>query len=131
MDHGLGNVQTLLVVAHQPSPADHPAEGPSDDPPTRDRREPDLLIGSPYDLDDKIEEHCFVQKSGPVVGTIGKQVLEPGPAFAEAIQDELSTGAVRNVGCCEVHHEQSPVRIDGDVPLAANDLLAAVLATRQ
>ena len=45
MDHGFGDVETPLVIAYQPPPADHPAEGPFDDPPTRDHLEPDLLVG--------------------------------------------------------------------------------------
>ena len=105
MDHGLGNVQTLFVIAHQPSPADYPAEGSFYDPLTRDQLEPDLLIGPPYDLDDKTKERRFIHRPGPIVGTVGEQVLKSGPAFADAFQDELSTGAVGHIGRCEVHHE--------------------------
>ena len=31
VDHGLGNVDLLLVILHQTVPADHPAEGAFDD----------------------------------------------------------------------------------------------------
>ena len=48
MDHRLGDVETLLVIAYQPPPADHSAEGPFDHSLAWDHREPDLLIGPPH-----------------------------------------------------------------------------------
>ena len=42
----------------------------------------------------------------------------------------MCAGAVRDVGGCQIDHQQSPLRVDRDMPLAADDLLSGVIAAR-
>jgi hypothetical protein len=54
-------------------------------------------------------------------------VFDPRPAFADAIQDGLSSGAVGDVGGSQVDHQQPAIGIDRDMTFAANNLLARVV----
>src|SRR3974390_276293 len=57
-------------------------------------------------------------------------MLHPRPAFADRVEDRLRSGAVRDIGGCQIDHQQPPVRIDRDMALSANDFLSGVVATR-
>jgi len=86
-------------------------------------------IGPFDDFDGEVEEGGLVHELGAVVGAIGEQVLEPGPALAHAVEDHLRAGAVRDVGGGEVDHQQTTVGVDGDMLLASDDLLASVITS--
>lgn len=66
VDHGLGDVEALFVVAHQASPSGKPAEGAFDDPASRQHLEPRLGIDPPHDFDDEVEEGGLVNELRPV-----------------------------------------------------------------
>ena len=57
-------------------------------------------------------------------------MFHPWPAFADRIEDRLRSGAVGDVGGRQIDHQQPPVGVDRDMALAADDLLAGVIAAR-
>jgi len=89
VDHGFGDVKPLFVVAHQAAPTDHPAKSALYHPAARDHGKAGLGVRTADDLDDKVEESYPVHQPGAIAGTIGKEVLRPGPTLADAVQDQL------------------------------------------
>lgn len=85
-NHGFGDVDALLVVAYEASPAGHPSKASLDHPAPRQNLEAGLGVGAADHLDDKVEEGGLVHQPEPVVGTVGEQVLDPGPALANAVE---------------------------------------------
>ena len=85
VDHGLGYVEALLVVPNEAAPAHHPAEGSLDDPSPRQHLETLLVVGSPDDFDYKLKKGRLVHQRQPVVGAIGEEMLDPGPACADGV----------------------------------------------
>jgi putative hemolysin len=75
-------------------------------------------------LGDEVEKGRLIHELGPVIGAVGEQVLEPGPPPADRIQDRLGTGAVRDPGRDQVHHQQAPIGVHGDMALPPDHLLA-------
>jgi hypothetical protein len=71
VDHGLGDVETLLKVANEAPPADQPPEGSLDDPSARQRLESGLAVDAADDLDHEVEERRLVEQLGTVVGWRG------------------------------------------------------------
>ena len=56
VDHGFGDVDALLVVAHEPAPAGHPGEGALHDPAPRQHGEAGLTLDAADNLDDEVFE---------------------------------------------------------------------------
>lgn len=128
MNHGLGHVYALLVVAHQASPSREPTEGAFDDPTTRQHLEARLFVDAADDLDDELVEGGLIHELRAVVRAVGEQMLEPRPAFAHRVQDHLCPGAIRYVGGREVEQQQPTVGVYGDMALPFHGLLARVEA---
>src|SRR3972149_5866883 len=97
-------------------------------PAARQYLEAGLAVDAADDLDDEVLEFGLVHEFGPVIGAVSEEMLDPGPAAADRMQDELGAGAVGDVGRGQVDHEQTPVGIDGDVPFAPDHLLSRVIA---
>src|SRR6185437_11801041 len=129
VDHGFGTIDTLLIVADETAPSGHPSEGAFYDPATWKDFEAFGRIGPSNDLDGEVEEGCLVHEPGAVVGAIGKEMLEPWPTFADAVEDHLGAGAVGDIGSGEVDHKQAAIGVHGDVALAPDDLLAGVVTS--
>ncbi len=68
------------------------------------------------------------EAAGSVVGAIGEQMLDPGPALADGIEDRLRPCAVGDIGRGQVDHQEAAIGIDRDMPLAADRLLGGVVA---
>ena len=54
LDHGLGDIETLFIVAHQMAPPGHPTKGARDDPALWQNLEPGLFVGPSDDLEDEV-----------------------------------------------------------------------------
>src|SRR5580698_8709780 len=86
-DHGFGDVEALLVVAHEAAPAGHPAEGAFDDPAAWQDFEARVFVAPTHDFDGEVEKGGLVHELEPIIGTVSEQMLHPGPALTDAIQD--------------------------------------------
>ena len=122
------DVEAGFVVAHQFAPARHPAERALHHPAPGQHLEARLSIAPAHDLKDEIPEHGLVEQLGAGVRPIGKQVLQPWPLLAYAVQNELRARAVRHVGWGEVQHQQASIRVDDNVPLASDRLPGGIVA---
>ncbi len=130
VDHGLGDVEALLVVSHEASPAHHPSEGSLYDPSTGQDMEA-LGAFDPADhLDDEVEEGGLVHQRSPIIGAVGKEMFDPGPALADRVENRLAAGRVRDVRRRQIDQKQPAIGIYGNVTLAADDLLGRVEAAR-
>src|SRR5439155_7083451 len=123
----MGYVDPLLVIPDQTPPSDHPAEGAFDDASAWQDREALLVVGAADDLDDEVEIAGLVHEFEPVIGAVREEVLDPGPALADALEDRHRARTVGDVGAGEVDHQQSPVGIDRVMPLVPDDLLAGIV----
>lgn len=92
-DHGVRDVDALLVIADEAAPACHPSER---------ALEASLIIGPGNDLDDEVEVSGLVHQFRPVIGAVGEEMLHPRPSLADGVQDRLGAGAVGDIGGGEV-----------------------------
>lgn len=85
----------------------------------------DDLQGPGADLGDVCGEHRSL------IGGIGEDALDEGEAAARApIEDESRAITVLHIGRMDDDVQQEAERVDEDVPLAARDLLARIVALR-
>ena len=55
-------------------------------------------------------------------------MLQPRPALAHTVQDDLGPGAVGEIGGRQIDHQKAAVGVDSDVALATHDLLARIVS---
>ena len=96
LDRGLGDVDALLVIAHQTSPPHHPAKGSLNGPAPGQNLEALLTLHLADDLDDEVEEGRLVHELAAILGAVDEEMIEPRPALADGVQDHPRAGGVRN-----------------------------------
>lgn len=129
-DEGFRDIGSLLEIADEASVLDQPGEGPLDDPAARQRLE---ARQGAWSLDDGQREIglllCPIDEFSGVTA-IGKYGLHEAPQGARGAQQRLGTVAVLYGGGLDLDREQTTVSVGQDMPLAARDLLACVVAAR-
>src|ERR1039457_6503848 len=124
--HGLVVSGPAFVVADQPAVPQQPAEGALDDPSAAD----DLEAGLVAALDDLQGEagglfHPDGQRLA-VIAAVGPHDLQGGQGVQQADGQELSPGAVADLGAGDHDRQQPALGVDGGVPASAVDFLPAV-----
>ena len=130
VDHRFaGGRKHFVVLAHSTIPAD-PCEGALHDPAFGQHRKADDRVGTFDDV-----QRPTAERFGPFdqlarVAAIGPDFFQSRINAAKFLEHELRPVAVLHVR--RVYHDgqNQPQRIDNDVPLAAVDLLARVVAAR-
>lgn len=128
MDHGVGDIEALLIVAHEPAPARHPAERALDHLASRIHLGAFLTRELAHDADGEVLVGRQARKLATVVGAVSEQVAQPGPAVANGLEDEFGPGRVLNVGRARFDHQQASTRIDRNVALASPGSLGRIVA---
>ena len=130
MGHSFGDIYTGFVVSHEAAPSCHTSKGSFNDPSPRQDLEACLFVGTPANLDDKVQEGSLVHELPPVVGAVGEEVLQPWSVLADSIEEHLRSCGIGDIGGGHVDHQQPTIGIDSNMALAANDLLSRIVAAR-
>src|ERR1039458_6633027 len=124
--HGLVVSGPAFVVADQPAVPQQPAEGALDDPSAAD----DLEAGLVAALDDLQGEagglfHPDGQRLA-VIAAVGPHDLQGGQGVQQADGQELSPGAVADLGAGDHDRQQPALGVDGGVTAPPVDFLPAM-----
>lgn len=106
VDHCLGDVEALLVISHQASPAHYPSEGSLHNPTTGQDVETCGAFDPADHLDDEVEEGGLVHQHCPIIGTVGKEMFDPGPALADGRY--LAASSRASEAACEIASNHDP-----------------------
>src|SRR5688500_6278985 len=131
VDEGNGAAGIALEVFSQPSTSADPGESAFDDPALGEDDEA-ISCDALDDFDLPGSGLCDggVQAC-PLVVAIGEDALDVREAAAGApIEDQLGAIAILHIGRMHNNVQEETERVDEDVPLAALDLLARVIARR-
>ena len=126
MDDSGGHIEALFIIAYEPTPVRHPAKGAFDDRAPRKVRGRVLVRQFVDDLHDEVQEGCLVVELAALVGAIGQQMLDLGPAPLERLKHFDGTGRFGDVGRRQTHHGRSAVSINSDVALAPGRSLGRI-----
>src|SRR3712207_264781 len=96
------------------------------------RRQPDAVQARPPVLGDHQGPAEGERQPGfqPLVGAVGPEQREPRELRGEVLEQQLGAAPVVHVGRVHLGLQQVALRVDQHLPLAAGDLLAAVVAAR-
>ena len=127
-DHRLGHLGQLLVVLGEAAPSSEPAERPLDHPPARENGEAGGARDAPHDDQRQAEEEAGEQDGHTIVDAVGEHGPKPAIQRLDPPQQVACPVGVLDVGRVDDDPEQQPRGIDGDVALAAFDLLGRIVA---
>ena len=82
MNHCLRDVDPLLAIPNEALPTHHPTESRLDGSGPGEHLEAWLLVGAANELEAENLIGCGIHKTGAVVSTISKRMLEPEPSLA-------------------------------------------------
>jgi hypothetical protein len=125
--HRLGHLGHLLVVLGEAAPSAEPAERPRDHPPARENGEAGGARDAPHE-----DQRQAAEETGARDGhTIGDAVGEHGPKPATQRLDPpqqvpCPVGVLDGGRVDDDPEQQQPRGLDGDVALAAFDLLGRI-----
>ncbi|MCY1364198.1 hypothetical protein D9M69_509930 [compost metagenome] len=81
-----------------------------------------------HNLHHKIQRRRLVHQRSTVVCPVGKEMLQAWPALLQCLKNRDGSRAISNVCRRQVHHQQPPICIHGNMPLAPDDLLRSIVA---
>lgn len=127
-DHGFGDVGAFLIVFGQTAPPSEPPEGSFDQPAAGN--EDEAATGDTPDDDQRQPE----QKAGedhrhPIVDAVGEDGAQPAVEPLDPRQQRSGAVGVLDVGGVDEDPGEEARGVDGDVTLAALDLLGRVKAS--
>ena len=120
----------LIIACQSPISAD-PCQRPLDDPALGDHSE-FVQLGALDDLEYPTAGagNCH-RRTGSLIAGIGKDLQDERPHGARSlIEHERCTVTILNVGGMNRDAQQEAERVDEDMPLAAGNLLARIIALR-
>src|SRR5215212_1467240 len=126
--HAFAHICSSLVVLTQPAVAIEPAEGAFDDPTLGQDLKTALLLGPTYDIQHEGKElmHPFHQHHG--IALIGPYPFEAWQAAIAGIEQLYRAFTISHTCARHNHHDQQAQRIYQDMPFAAFDLFASIIA---
>ena len=127
MDHRLGDINALYIIAHEAPPLNEPSEGSLDHPASRQYLEALFPLDTPDNFDDELQECGLVLGGGVLVGPPSREgFLAPPPPLANGDWGRPRPPPVGDIGRGQINHQQAPVGVHRHVSLAPYGLLAAV-----
>lgn len=125
-DEGNDGAGVAFEVASEPAVASDPCEGSLDDP-SLGQDDEVVCLGA---LDDFDLPGADVGDAWPLVAGIGEELDDRREAALGVAQQAADAIAILPVGAMDNNVQQQAEGVDDDVPLAAGDLLARVIALR-
>src|SRR5215211_96876 len=128
VNHTFAQICSSLVILTQPAIAIEPAQGTFDDPALGQYLKATLLFGPAYDIQHEGEElmHPFHQHPG--ITLIGPHPFEAWQAAIGGIEQLYRAFTISHTCARHDHHDQQAQRIHQDMPFAAFDLFASIIA---
>ena len=131
-DEGCDGSGVALEVSCEATAAADPGDGSFDDPSLRDDLETDCSVGALNDVDHPgAGFRRGLSGFRTLVAAVGIDAFdERKQAARTSIEDQRNAITVLDVGGMNRNAQQEAERVDQDVPLAARNLLACIIALR-